>query len=702
MVRNYPRPDNAKKLRSFLGFVCYYHRFIKNCAEILQPLHKLASNNKSKRTSLTWNPQAIDSFNRIKSELSSQTLLVHPHTSAPLSLLTDASKDGMGGVLQQFVNGVWQPLGFFSKAFNTAQRKYTTFDRELLAAYSAVRHFNSHLKGRKFQLISDNAALVKSLKNPTERLLDRQHNQLDFISQYTDDIRHLPGSLNCAADTLSRLGINSLHQQLGINSIKLPETISVKEFYEAQHSDNELAQLLQSDCSHSLDLFGVPYPQLGGQIIIFDQSQADCPRPYVPSTLRERLFDTIHGLAHPGIRGTIDLISKRFVWPHMKRDITNWVRECHSCQKSKITRHTRSAIHSIPIPSKRFHAVNVDILGPLEYSHGFTYILMCIDRFSRWPECIPITDIKTDTLINAFVYGWISRFGVPHTIITDRGAQFCSSSWKDLMSFLGIEHKTTLAYKPEQNSLVERFNRTLKTALRCMEDSSNWYEHLGFVLLGLRSTLKEDIGLSTSELVYGTTLHLPGQLVDPDPCSPMMDPYTYVNKLKRYFAALQPIPTRVEQAFKSYIPKDLQHCTHVYLRIERKKKALEPVYTGPHRVLTRSSKAFTIELDRGSSDVSIDRLKPAFLPFQHFESSSPMNEGSRSVKHSEQLITAVKPISSCAHSDPQTSTNDEPALTMTQNRTSVPANIVTRSGRQIRPPRWLRDYCLSSLFTMDL
>ena len=118
---------------------------------------------------------------------------------------------------------------------------------------------------------------------------------------------------------------------------------------------------------------------------------------------------------------------------------------------------------------------------------------MCIDRFFRWVECIPLKDTTTQTVIDGFVLGWISRFGAPKEIKTDRGSQFTSHAWADLMRLLGTKHNTALSYSPHQNSLIERFNRTLKRALRAHESPNEWYEKLGFALLGLRSVIKEDL-----------------------------------------------------------------------------------------------------------------------------------------------------------------------------------------------------------------
>ena len=162
-------------------------------------------------------------------------------------------------------------------------------------------------------------------------------------------------------------------------------------------------------------------------------------------------------------------------------------------------------------PSARFNSIHIDLVGPLPPSRGKTYLLTCIDRFTRWPEAIPLTDITAESVAAAFLQGWISRFGVPSTVTTDRGAQFESALWGSLMQILGTKRLRTTAYHPIANGLIERFHRHLKAALKCQPQQDRWMDALPLVMLGIRSTIKEDIGCSTAEMVYGSTLRLPGE-----------------------------------------------------------------------------------------------------------------------------------------------------------------------------------------------
>ncbi len=157
-------------------------------------------------------------------------------------------------------------------------------------------------------------------------------------------------------------------------------------------------------------------------------------RPLVPRDLRRQVFEHLHGAAHPGRRAACRLISSRYVWKGLSTDVTAWAKACLGCQRAKIHRHVQVSPQHIPLPSRCFSHIHVDLLGPLPASKGFTHLFTIIDRTSRWPEAIPIAATTTVDCANALFQGWVSRFRVP----TDRGAQFTSSLWAALCSLLNI------------------------------------------------------------------------------------------------------------------------------------------------------------------------------------------------------------------------------------------------------------------------
>ena len=212
------------------------------------------------------------------------------------------------------------------------------------------------------------------------------------------------------------------------------------------------------------------------------------------------------------------------MWPGINADVRRWTRSCVQCQRAKIQRHSTASFSSFPNPGARFDVIYIDLVGPLPPSRGYIYLLTCVDRFTRWPEAIPLTGITADVVAQAFLSGWISRFGVPSTIVTDRGRQFKSQLWKALMTLLRSKRARATAYHPQTNGMVERFHRQLKAALKAQPQPDLWMDALPLVLLGIRTALEEDISSMAAEMVYGTTLRLPGEFFTPSQISSLPDP----------------------------------------------------------------------------------------------------------------------------------------------------------------------------------
>ncbi len=199
------------------------------------------------------------------------------------------------------------------------------------------------------------------------------------------------------------------------------------------------------------------------------------------------------------------------MWRGLSSNVTAWARGCLACQRGKILDHTR--LVPLPIPLWRFSHLHVDLVGPLQYSNNFNYIFTIIDCMSKWMEAIPLSETSAAACAKALTFPWISRFGVPEMITSDRGPQFTSNLWFQLCEMLNISHKQTTAYHPESYGAVERLHRCLKDALRAHAAVETWSEVLPFVLLGLRAQPREDTGLSLAEVVFGAQIVLPNEFL---------------------------------------------------------------------------------------------------------------------------------------------------------------------------------------------
>ncbi len=190
-------------MQRFLGMINFYRRFLPGVAGTLRPLTAALSGN-PKVLVLPWTPDMKTAFAATKAALVAAVPLAHPLPGAALALATDASDIHVGAVLQQKVGQHWQPLGIFSKKLSKTEVNYSTFDRELLAAVSGIKHFRLRLEGRPFQLWTDQKPLIFALNRVSPPTSGRQQRHLAFISEYTNQLVYVPGTSNLVADALSR------------------------------------------------------------------------------------------------------------------------------------------------------------------------------------------------------------------------------------------------------------------------------------------------------------------------------------------------------------------------------------------------------------------------------------------------------------------------------------------------------------------
>ena len=593
-IQDFIRPSSRKGLQQFIGMVNFYHRFIPKAAELMAPLFQALAG-KTKPTLLSWTDTMISAFDQTKAVLAEATLLTHPQGDAETAITVDASDTAIGGVLEQRTKGKWRPLAFFSKQLKAAETRYSAFDRELLALYRGIRHFRYFLEGRKFTAFTDHKLITQAMSKITEPWTARQQRHLSAISEFTTDIQHISGKSNVVADALSRMGINNLKQ--GVD-------------YRALAEDQLLDKVLQKyvDKTSNLKLIQVALDN-STSTLLCDVSTGD-QRPLIPQNWKRQIFDTMHGLSHPSIRVTRRIITQKFVWVGIKKEINDWCRQCIQCQRSKVHRNVKAPIQHANMPENRFEHVNVDLVGPLPVSNGFTHLLTIVDRFTRWPEAIPLRETSARNVAKEFIANWIARFGMPLDITSDRGPQFTSQLWTSLAELLGTKLHHMTAYHPQANGLVERFHRSLKAALMTRLDNPNWSDELPWVLLGIRTAPKEDLETSSAELVYGTALTIPGEFATQSEEIPVAQ---QLERLRGIVQKLVPTPTSFHGHDKPFVLENLKIAKFVFIRKDMHRSPLTKPYDGPFKVIERNEKFFKIQIGNNVEHVSIDRLKQVYL-----------------------------------------------------------------------------------------
>lgn len=270
------------------------------------------------------------------------------------------------------------------------------------------------------------------------------------------------------------------------------------------------------------------------------------------------------------------------MWPNVRQDVKKFVQECLPCQRSKVQRHTKTPLSNYATPSARFDHINIDIVGPLRPSNGYTYVLTMIDRFSRWPEATPMMDQTAETVAKTLLNTWFARFGCPRRISVDRGRQFESALFNQLTASIGCQHLRTTSYHPQSNGIIERTHRTMKAALMCHKDEKRT-DKLPIILLGMRTAHKEDIDASPAEMLYGQTIRLPGELFDETEAAPKPNNENeFVSDFRRKMRELRPTATAHHTTEKPFVHKALATSRNVFVRNDKIRSPLTPPYDGPY------------------------------------------------------------------------------------------------------------------------
>ena len=175
----------------------------------------------------------------------------------------------------------------------------------------------------------------------------------------------------------------------------------------------------------------------------------------------------------------------------MKKDVHEWVSSCKECcqKKSPNQKH----IHSLTTwkPSHPFWQVALDIMGPLPESSGNKYILLIGDQFTKWYEAIPMSNKEASTVAKAFVNVWVSTFGCPANLHSNKGSNFMSNLFKNMCKVLGINRTSTTAYHTQGNAIIERTNRTIEESLAKYvgKHHNTWSDYFSLVMMAYRSSI---------------------------------------------------------------------------------------------------------------------------------------------------------------------------------------------------------------------
>lgn len=519
-INNCPDPTNVTELKSLLGLINYYGKFVPNLSTILEPLHKLLK----KEIAWDWNKQCKQALSTVKNCLTSAPVLTLFDPNKTIKLTTDACQVGVGAVIAHiFDNGEEKPIAFASQTLTAAQRAWSQIEREAYAIIFGIKKFHQYLYGREFILECDNKPLI-AIFHPSKSIPQYSANRLRrwavFVSNYQYKLQYVKSEEN-TADCLSRLPVDDLQSEKDVDYLNyFAENPYVNfEFVKRQIKfDNVLSKILnfvRSDWPNyaKKDNLFKPYFDLRNQLTIEDEVLLWNNRVVIPNNLRKSMLLQLHS-SHMGVVKMKSIARSFFYWPGINADIENVAKNCSQCSVHK-DNPPKTALSTWRWPEEVFSRIHIDYLGPFLNRH----FLIILDAHSKWIEVFPTSNITAHFTITA-LHSVFARFGIPRVIVSDNATNLCRS--KEFQSFLKqfqIEQITSPPFHPQSNGAAENAVKTVKKALKNAL-SQNQQIDLNFAisnfLFDYRSTVHCTTGVTPSMLMLGRDIRTKFDLLRPD------------------------------------------------------------------------------------------------------------------------------------------------------------------------------------------
>lgn len=520
-LQDLPSPQNIQQVRSFLGAVNYYGKFIHGMKELRGPLDNLLKRD----STFVWKHEHNKAFIDIKAVLSSDLCLTHFDPQKKIVLATDASEYGMGAaLLHEFDDGSLHPIMHFSATFNAAERNYPQMHKEARALVFGLKKAHYYISGRRFKIHIDHKPLLAIFKPksgiPMYTAARLQRYAITVLS-YDFDIVYINTESFGYADMISRLITNHTKPDEDdvIASVRLEEDDddSNVSCYAIQTAKNLPVSFkdIQTTTQSSVGLSKVlkfiendSWPPRNRQITDIEVAelyqhrnnlavQHDCiffgDRIIIPKIYRQKILEDLH-FGHPGECRMKLLAAGKLFWPNINADIERMVKCCEKCG-SIAKSPTKCTLKPWPLPTRPWERIHIDYAGPVS---GYSFLVM-VDAYSKWPEIFKTTSTTASKTIE-FIQTAFAQHGLCDTIVSDNAQQFVCDEFKDFCASQGITLINSPPYNPQSNGQAERFVDLLKTGLE--KATGNVDAKLREFLTCYRRTPSYNLGMkSPSELL---------------------------------------------------------------------------------------------------------------------------------------------------------------------------------------------------------
>lgn len=517
-IKEWPVPNSVKEIQSFLGFANFYRRFICDYSKIAVPLTTLTQKDKK----FQWTLQADAAFKEIRSRFLQAPVLLHPNFEKPFVVETDASDVATGGILSQYgTDGYLHPCAYRSSKMSPTEQNYDIYDKELLSVVLAFQDWRIYLEGSPHMtlVISDHKNLEYFLT--TKQLNRRQARWSEFLSAFNFEIQHRPGSLNGRADILSRRidVTNGMHEEkrplLRLAALESCEPVwTDDDIYErikiAITEDTTLEPIL-SFCQNSSQLPLDMRRRLQGYTFK-DGLLSFEGRIYVPNDndLQRQILRSRHdapAAGHQGRAKTLELVTRSFYWPTIRRYVHRYVDGCDICQRSKPTHHGRYGLmQPIPAGSAPWKRISTDFIVKLPKSNGYDSIMVVVDKNTKLAHFIPTYEkINAYDTASLYLNNIWKHHGTPQEVISDRGSVFVSKFMRRLCELLRIQPSPTTAFHPQSDGQTERVNQVVEQFLRMFttKQQDDWVDLLPMAEFAYNNACHSATGFSPFYVTYG-------------------------------------------------------------------------------------------------------------------------------------------------------------------------------------------------------
>ena len=403
-IRDAPTPTDVSQLRSFLGMLNYYGRFLPDLASILAPLHELLRSSRK----WSWEEPQRKAFKEAKELLTTSAILTHYDPGKALLLACDASPYGVGAVLSHRMDdNTEQPIAFASRTLSPAERKYAQLDKEALAIVFGVKRFHQYLFGRKFTILSDHKPL-QYLLGETRGIPAMASARIQrwalTLSAYNYVINYKPGVDHANADGLSRLPLPDHPGEVPLpgEMILLFEALhntplratQIKEWVDKDPLFSRVRDHIRRGWGDTHEPEMQPFQSRATELSVQDGCILRGSRVVVPKQGRQAVATLLHE-GHPGITRMKRLARGYVWWPGMDADLEGVVKTCVKCQEHQKL-PAKAPMHPWEWPSRPWGRIHVDYAGPIQGK----MILVIVDAHSKWLEAHVVTSATSQATID--------------------------------------------------------------------------------------------------------------------------------------------------------------------------------------------------------------------------------------------------------------------------------------------------------------